>query len=304
MEESAPSPIKVTALILSYNSGPALRQCLTALEASKGREQLEILVVDCGSVDGSNKVDTEFAGVTVLRLERNFGATKALNIGLRTAAADFALLLAPQVLVQPETVMDLAAALEANENAAAVCPLLIDETGKLNTEVRKLPSLQAMSLLWRDPDQLPQQTIDPSGGPVPVEYPGRIAIMVRKQFVRAINWFDERYGEFGGDLELAYQIRRSRKQILVIPSARANLAQAAPSELDDAALATLSADRAQGTSVFLNKHVGWFPSFTFKTGAVFYALGQLLSFQRPGFQFRQISALLAGKKIDGSQSTL
>ena len=84
-EQPAPQP-KVTALIFSYDSAPALRRCLTALEGSNDRALIEILVVDCGSHDESPQLDSEFEGVTILRLPRYFGRTKALNIATRTAA--------------------------------------------------------------------------------------------------------------------------------------------------------------------------------------------------------------------------
>ena len=303
MEESAPQP-KITALILSYNSAPALRRCLAALEGSQGREQLEIIVVDCGSVDESPALDHEFPGVTILRLERNFGATKALNIGMRTAAADYVLFLAPEVVVEPNTVQALVARLDADESAGAVCPLLVDEAGRPQTEFSRLPSPAGMGLLWRDPESLPHVTVDPTAEAVPVEYPGRAALAARKYFIKAINWFDDRYGEFGGDLELAYQLWRSRKKILVVPSIRATLMEGAPLALDTAALATLRADRAHGVSVFLAKHFGWFAGLLFKVKAIFYTLGQLVTFQEPGFQFRLLTALLSGQKIDGSQRTL
>lgn len=139
MEESAPAP-KITALILSYNSAPALRRCLAALENSHGREQLQIIVVDSGSVDESPTLDREFEGVTIMRLPRNFGATKALNIGMRNAAGDYVLILEPEVIVEPSTAMALAARMDADESIAAVCPLLIDEAGQPRTTVRRLPS--------------------------------------------------------------------------------------------------------------------------------------------------------------------
>src|SRR5579863_2709655 len=101
-EEPAPAP-KVTALIFSYDSAPALRRCLAALEGSKDREAIEILVVDCGSHDESPQLDTEFSGVTILRLPRYFGRTKALNIGTRTAAGEYLFFLTPQVEVMPDT---------------------------------------------------------------------------------------------------------------------------------------------------------------------------------------------------------
>ena len=295
MEESAPQP-KITAIILSYNAAAVLRQCLTALEASEGREQLEIIVVDCGSVDESPTLDREFAGITLLRLERNFGATKALNIGMRTAAADYIFFLSPEVIVEPNTAMALAARLDADESAGGVCPLLVDEAGQPQTEFLRLPPPAGMSLLWHDPDALPKTTVDLSAEAVPVEYPGRRALAARKYFVKAINWLDDRYGEFGGDLEIAYQMWRSRKKILVLPGVRATVTQPAPLPFDSAALATLSADRAHGISVFLSKHFGWFAGFSFKVRAVLYALAH--------FEFRVLPALVSGQKIDGSQGTL
>src|SRR5579872_5132320 len=102
-EQPEPTP-KVTALVFSYDSAPALRRCLAALEGSNDRALIEILVVDCGSHDESPQLDSEFAGITILRLPRYFGRTRALNIGTRTAAGEFLLLMTPEVEVLPTTV--------------------------------------------------------------------------------------------------------------------------------------------------------------------------------------------------------
>ena len=56
---------------------------------------------------------------------------------------------------------------------------------------------------------------------VNVEYPGRDAVMVRKQFVKGMNYFDERYGEFWADADLAMQIRRGLKKIRMYPAIKA-----------------------------------------------------------------------------------
>src|SRR5215469_7278561 len=123
--EPAPSP-KVTALIFSYDSAPALRRCLAALEGSNDRALIEILVVDCGSHDESPQLDSEFDSITILRLPRYFGRTKALNIGTRTAAGEHLFFLTPDVEVLPTTVPSLLARLEADSDTVAVCPLLLD----------------------------------------------------------------------------------------------------------------------------------------------------------------------------------
>ena len=98
--EPVPAQPKITALVYSYNNEAALRRCLTALEASDARAVMEILVVDKGSTDGSANLDTDFPNATFMRLPRNFGNTKALNIGMRTGVGELVLFLSPEVEVR------------------------------------------------------------------------------------------------------------------------------------------------------------------------------------------------------------
>src|ERR1700730_5555803 len=137
--EEAPAP-KVTALIFSYDSAPALRRCLAALESSKDRALLEILMVDCGSHDESPQLDAEFSNVTILRLPRYFGRTKALNIGTRTAAGEYLFFLTPQVEVLPTTIPALLSRLEPDPDTVAACPLLVDTDARQAQEFFRLPT--------------------------------------------------------------------------------------------------------------------------------------------------------------------
>jgi len=66
-------PRRVSALIVSRDCESELRQCLTALENSNSREQLEIVVVDDGSQDGSPGVADDFPDVVSLKLPKRFG---------------------------------------------------------------------------------------------------------------------------------------------------------------------------------------------------------------------------------------
>ncbi len=295
MEEPVQPP-KITALILSYNTAGALRGCLTALEASQGRELLEIIVVDNGSVDGSGQMDVDFPAVTFMRLPRNFGSTKALNIAMRTAAAEYVLFLAPWVMVQAGTVAALVARLDADGSAAAVCPMLVDEAGIPRSSIPKLPGPEQFGTLWKDPEQLPVDRVDETAVEVNVGYPGWEALAIRKQFVKAINWLDERYGDFGGDLELAYQIQRSGRKLLMLPAVRAAAIPRPKLGFDDAALATIAADRVNGVVVFASKHLGWAAGLKVRMAAILDSLVR--------FRLRLLMDVASGTKIDGSQGTL
>jgi GT2 family glycosyltransferase len=303
MEESAPPP-RITVLVLSYNAAFALRRCLSALGASHDRDQFEVIVVDNGSTDESPQVDVEFPHFTFMRLPRYFGATKALNIGMRTAVGEYVMFLSPEIIVEPGTVKELAARLEADETIAAVSPLLVDESGNPIPDAHRLPTTDSLGRIWRDPNALPLMPADTDAESMAIEYPGRRAVMYRRFFIRALNWLDERYGDFGADLELAFQIRRSQKKAMLYPGIRATLVPTGIFIFEPPALATLSADRAHGTAVFASKHMGWFAGAKVRMGAVLHVAGQLLTMREPGFQIRRLSALLGNSKIDGTQQTL
>ena len=276
---------RVSAILVALNQIEALRRAVAALERSNDRERLEILVVDLGSDDGSPQLDSEFPSIVTLRLPHNFGATKAMNIGTRTAKADLVFYVSPDVEVAPDTVQKLADKLEADFDAAAVCPLLVDEDGKSASRIYKLPTPETFK------GEMPGVAIDLDQESVNVEYPGRDALLVRKQFVKGMNYFDERYGEFWADADLAMQIRRGLKKIRLYPAVRA------VKHADTSPLATkglLAADRAGGAAAFIGKYYGFMGGLGFRIAAIFRALGH--------FDFKQLVALVSGQKIDGSQA--
>jgi GT2 family glycosyltransferase len=285
-EQAAPSP-KVTALIFSYDSAPALRRCLAALEGSNDRALVEILVVDCGSHDESPQLDSEFEGVTILRLPRYFGRTKALNIATRTAAGEHLFLLSPEVEVLPTTIPSLLARMEADQEAAALCPLLLDTESRSHAQFFRLPT-PSTGL------ELTPVEIDKAAGAVPVEYATFQAFLVRKYFFKGINYLDERYGEFWSDAELCYQIRRASRKILALPQVNALYTPHSP--YSESSKTILDADRVHGLAVYFGKHYGFLTGLLFRLKSILKALFTL--------RLSLFVALASGTKIDGSQSDI
>lgn len=285
-EEQPPAP-KVTALIVSYDSAPALRRCLAALEGSNDRAVIEILVVDLGSHDESPQLDSEFAQVTILRLPRYFGSTKAVNIGTRTAAGEYLFLMTPEVEVLPTTVPMLLARLESDSEAVAAAPLLLDTEAKAAQQFFRLPTPATGTEL------IPVE-VDKSAEAVSVEYATFQALLVRKYFVKGINYLDERYGEFGGDAELCYQIRRAARKTLALPQVTALYTSCSP--YSESAETILAADRVHGAAVYFGKHYGFVSGLLFRIKS---ALGALFTGRLGLF-----AALVSGSKIDGSQAAI
>jgi GT2 family glycosyltransferase len=286
-EIDLPPAIKVTALVFSYDSAPALRRCLAALEGSNDRPSIEILVVDCGSHDESAQLDSEFSSVTILRLPRYFGRTKALNIGTRTAAGEFLLFMTPEVEVLPTTIPALVARLESDPETVAVCPLLLDTQAQTAEQFFRLPTPDT----GLEPRPI---TVDKAAEVFPVEYATFQAFLVRKFFVKGLNYLDERYGDSWSDAELCFQIRRSARNTLALPQVTALYTPGSP--YAETARTILAADRVHGAAVFFAKHYGFATGLLFRVKAI---LKALLTFRLPLF-----AALISGTKIDGSQSTI
>ena len=221
-------------------------------------------------------METEFPKTRFFRLPKNFGLTKALNIGWRAAEADYILFLHEDTEVDPEAISRLADVLDARSDAAAVCPLLVDEAGGPAPQLGTLPP----DGQWR-----PAQ---PTGEePVAVEYARGAALMVRVFVLKSIRQIDERYGQFGSDADLAAQIRRGAKRTLLVPLARVR-------HLDSQDYSPLrQADFLLGRAVYLGKHQGFGSGLAARLSSI---LSPLIA-----FRWGELRHTLAGQKLDGTQ---
>src|SRR5579863_2038292 len=214
---------KIAAIIITHNQAAELRRAVAALEKSENREQLEILVVDCASDDSTAAVADDFPGITMQRLPEHFGATKALNIATRTARAEYLFLLSPDVEVAPDTVARLAEKLDAEISVTGACPLLVDGDGKPVMRMRRFPDRESLAEVRAGGElgwiPIPEETLALERSAV--LYPGREALLVRKQFVAGMNYFDERFGEYWADADLAIKVRKAGRKLEMYPAIRA-----------------------------------------------------------------------------------
>jgi hypothetical protein len=118
---------------------------------------------------------------------------------------------------------------------------------------------------------------------MPVDYPRGAALMMRRFFFTAMRQIDERYGQFGSDADLCFQIRRAGKKILLVPQARArHEGRAGESDLR-------MADRKQGTAAWIGKYGGFWSGLRAQIAAIFGALGSL--------QLTVLKYLLAARRL-------
>jgi GT2 family glycosyltransferase len=273
-EVPAHQPPRVSVVIVSYNRVEQLRRSLQMLGAGH-----QIVIVDNGSSDGADALGEEFPALRFSRLPKNFGLTKALNIGVRAAEGEYILCLHDDTLITAESVTSLADFLESRPEVGAVCPLLTDEAGNPVPQLRALPTPAG-------PD--PALQLPRDAGEIEVECVSGGAILFRTFFLRALRHIDERYGTYGSTIELCAQVRRAAKKLVILRSVTAiheSLESPAPR-------GALEGDRAAGTAAFLGKHYGFGSALAYRLKT---ALGALFT-----FRLSVLTGVISGQKIDGT----
>lgn len=265
-EHNEERDLRVSVLIVSQNQIQLLRPTLAALANRNSPELSEVLVVDCGSQDGSARLDEEFEGITFLRLPRNFGWTKAINIATRTAKGQFLLWLPNGVQITPDGIDRLVAAIEADpKTIGAACPA---------GEFLALPSAG-------DGDLSPAAAGNP-------EYPFEQPVLFPRLALVSMNYLPDSYGQYYGDLELFHKLKVAGKRVAVLEDLKFVRDRAPLTVIDPE---TAAADKLNGLGSYYSKNYGFGAGFSFW-------LTQTLK-AALSFRLGLAGKLLSSTKVDG-----
>lgn len=133
--------MKVTIIIPNYNGKHFMEPCLASL-AKQTYKNFEILVVDNASSDGSLAYMKEhYPDIKVIALDKNYGFSKAVNVGIKHSRTPFVILLNNDTTVDPHYVEEMVKAIEKSPKIFSVSskmiqmyhPDLIDSAGDLYT---------------------------------------------------------------------------------------------------------------------------------------------------------------------------
>jgi GT2 family glycosyltransferase len=126
-----PGATLVSVTIATHNSDACLEKCLDALLAQQG-PQLEVIVVDNDSRDGTRAILSRYAGrCEIIYNSENRGFTGGQNQAIHRAQGEWVLALNPDVLLRPGFIATLVEAGSLHPQVGTVC-------GKL---LRALPNL-------------------------------------------------------------------------------------------------------------------------------------------------------------------
>ena len=281
-QDEQPIEKRATLILVTRDRVVEIEAALDAIEMSVNRAELAVIVMDNGSMDGTGAISDKFGeAITYLKLPKNFGWVKAVNIAVRSAKTELIFILDPAVQLAPDAAAKLIAVLDANNDASAAVPGLTTGSGEAVAMARDLPA----------PGNLNPPMRKLGDGEITVLFPPFKAFLLRKTFLKGMNFLDERFGDSWADAEICFQIRNAGKKILVVSDAKAVLGPGLP-PLEHEEF--VEADFMQGAAIYIGKHWGMMNSLGYRASSI---LGALFSFKL-GLFFN----LINGQKIDGTHA--
>ncbi|HEV8113987.1 MAG TPA: glycosyltransferase [Planctomycetota bacterium] len=136
----------VSVVICAQNARERLRSCLESLKQALPWSS-EVLVVDSGSTDGTQRMVTDaYEHVRLVRNETDPGFANAANQGVAMSRGAYVLLLDARIQLYPGAVTEMVAYLERNLRHGAVVPRLLRADGSTVAAHLRLPTLA--TALW------------------------------------------------------------------------------------------------------------------------------------------------------------
>ncbi len=194
--------IKLSVIIPNFNGYSLLNDCLESLKKQTFKD-FEIILVDNCSIDGSLEfVKTNFPEVRVIKLRKNYGFAKAINIGAKLSKARYLVFLNNDTKTDKNYLQKLVECADFNRDVISINPKIlnfsnpsiIDGVGILINEVG-----QARSIGWQEKDlgqyNKNKYIFGATGG---------ASLFKRLPFIK-VGMFDEKYFMYSEEVDFAFR---------------------------------------------------------------------------------------------------
>lgn len=194
--------IKASVIIPNWNGGELLKDCLESL-SEQSYKDFEIILVDNNSTDNSlNYIMENFPKVKIIKLDKNYGFAKAINEGVKSSKAEYAVFLNNDTFADKDWLNQLIKCADNHPEVISVNSKLlnfysqkiIDGVGIQINEVG-----QAKSIGWHQKDKGQYEKEDYIFGAT-----GGASLFRRTDFIK-VGVFDEKYFMYSEEVDFAFR---------------------------------------------------------------------------------------------------
>lgn len=250
----------ISAIVVNYNGAEFLPACLSSLCTQTWRD-LEVIVVDNGSTDDSDRISDELANrVRLIRSRENLGYGGGINAGIAVASGDAILALNNDIVLDRSCVEHLALSMETDPRIGMCAPKMLLPDGRLNSTGLCISRSGAawnrdMGREDRGSETAVGEILGPCGG----------AALYRRAMIEQVGSFDESFFLYMEDVDIAVRARLSGWGCRYVPEAIVVHANGA------------SAGRGSDLAVYYgNRNILWYPLKDYPFGLLITSLPWIL----------------------------
>jgi N-acetylglucosaminyl-diphospho-decaprenol L-rhamnosyltransferase len=221
-----PTRSDLAVVIVNYNAGAYLSRCVTSVVANAGGLELDVLVIDNASHDGSAQVaKSAQPDIRVTMNPTNRGLSAAWNQGAADTDSPWILFLNPDAEIWAGTLNGYVKAGEERPDVAVLGPVVRNADGTIYESGRVFPSIgQAVGHAFLGPfrpsnrftrayrqagwDRLSEREVDWVSGS---------CMLVRRSAFEDVGRFDEGFWLYAEELDLTTRLREAGWKVLYTP---------------------------------------------------------------------------------------
>lgn len=217
--------------IVTYNSFGPLKICLDSLISSLGSGlDYEITIIDNGSEDKTVEfIEENYPDIVLIKNNRNFGYTKAMNQGLRISKGKYSVQLNPDVSVPHNTFQQLSDWLDDHPDVGICIPKVLNQDGSFQRQCRRgfARPLEVVSYFLKLDKLFPNnkklgnyvKTYLPEDEIVEVDAVSGSCMMIRKEVIEEIGYLDERFFAYQEDTDFCFRAKNAGWKVYYLPIA-------------------------------------------------------------------------------------
>jgi GT2 family glycosyltransferase len=203
-------------------------ECINSVDEHCNSLVLEIVVVDNGSIDGSEACVEQLSKVKLIRAGENLGFGKACNLGVKHATSEYLLFLNPDATLYADTLPKVLAYMQDPANAkVGICGVqLLDEFGHVSRSCARFPSpfrfvahaigadriFPRLGHFMAEWDHKQTRLVDQVIGAF---------FLVRRNLFETLRGFDERYFVYFEEVDFSYRAHQAGWQSVYLADAQA-----------------------------------------------------------------------------------
>ena len=222
---------KLSIVIVSFNTKNRLRKCLDSIYRNKRQIDLEIIICDNNSQDGSAEmIKGEFPSITLIENRENLGFSKGVNKGVLRSHGEYILLLNPDAEVLPNALEIMTGFMDKNIHAGICGSKLLNADGSLQATARNFPRpINAIFgrrsfLTALFPENRFSRAYMPcldmeSDEPAEVDWVSGASLMTRREVLQEVGLLDEHFFHYWEDCDFCYRVKKNSWKVFYVHKA-------------------------------------------------------------------------------------